>query len=113
GIIFLYSRSAAVLWIGSILTGLSISSLFPMSLTFAGRHLHINGQVTSWFLVGASVGSMFLPWFIGQLFESIGPQVTMIFIMIDYLAALGLFLFILYYASRKKSAFFKSTQDRK
>ncbi len=106
GIIFLYSRSAAVLWIGSILTGLSISSLFPMSLTFAGRHLHINGQVTSWFLVGASVGSMFLPWFIGQLFESIGPQVTMIFIMIDYLAALGLFLFILYYA-------FKSTPDRK
>lgn len=104
GIIFLFPGSTVVLWVGSIVTGLSVASLFPMSLTFAGKHLHISGQVTSWFLVGASVGSMFIPWFIGQLFESIGPQVTMIILMLDYLMALGLFLFILNYAGRKKTA---------
>ena len=103
GIIFLFPGSTVVLWVGSIVTGLSVASLFPMSLTFAGKHLHISGQVTSWFLVGASVGSMFIPWFIGQLFESIGPQVTMIILMLDYLMALGLFLFILNYVGRKKT----------
>jgi nitrate/nitrite transporter NarK len=48
----------------------------------------MSGRVTSCFLIGASVGSMFLPWFIGQLFEKAGPRITTRVIAVDYAAAL-------------------------
>ena len=41
--------------------------------------------------VGASLGSMTLPWLIGQLFESVGPQVTMLTILGDLLVAVRRF----------------------
>ena len=83
-----FPRSRAVLWAGTVLTGLSVASIFPASFTFAERRLRMSGRVTSCFLIGASVGSMFLPWFIGQLFEAAGPQVTTRVLAVDYVAAL-------------------------
>jgi FHS family Na+ dependent glucose MFS transporter 1 len=76
------STSRAAVWAGTILMGFSIASLFPTSLNFAERNMHITGKVTSFFLVGSSVGSMFFPWVIGQFFESFGPSVM---VMILYL----------------------------
>jgi hypothetical protein len=35
----------------------------------------MTGGVTGFFLVGSSLGSMALPWLIGQFFESVGPRV--------------------------------------
>jgi FHS family Na+ dependent glucose MFS transporter 1 len=91
-IILLWTHSSVALWAGTGLTGLSMASIFPASLTYAERHIHISGRITSWFLIGASVGSMFLPWFIGQFFESIGPHVTMIVLVVDFAVALGVLL---------------------
>jgi FHS family Na+ dependent glucose MFS transporter 1 len=87
-----FPHSRAVLWAGTVLTGLSVASIFPASFTFAERRLHMSGRVTSWFLIGASVGSMFLPWFIGQLFEAAGPRVTPRVLAVNYAAALGVLL---------------------
>jgi hypothetical protein len=56
-----------------LLFGLAIASAFPTLLTFAGRHMVITGAVTSWFFVGGGIGSMTLPWLIGQLFEQVSP----------------------------------------
>jgi FHS family Na+ dependent glucose MFS transporter 1 len=101
GIILLWPNSAGILWVGTVLTGLSVASIFPMTLTFAERYLYISGKITSWFFVGASVGGMFLPWLIGQLFESVGHHVTMIVLVIDFAVALGVLVFTLNYAERK------------
>ena len=101
-IILIYSRSAVALWIGTIITGFSMASLFPMTITFSERHLRLTGKITSMFLAGASIGSMFLPWFIGQFFESIGPRVTMVIIIIAYAFALGVFLFAVNYTRKKE-----------
>jgi FHS family Na+ dependent glucose MFS transporter 1 len=101
GIILLFSSSAAVMWIGTAITGFSMASLFPVSITFAERHLHLSGKVTSMFLAGASVGTMFFPLLVGQFFESVGPHVTMIIITIDYVLALGVFLFAVNYTRKK------------
>jgi hypothetical protein len=38
---------------------------------------------------------MLLPWLIGQLFESAGPQITMIAILVDLVAAVGVFAVLL------------------
>ena len=94
------SRSPAAVWVGTVLMGLSIASLFPTSINFAERNMHITGKVTSCFLVGSSVGSMFFPWFIGQFFESFGPIVLPIVNLSSFTAALLLLWGTFFYLSR-------------
>jgi FHS family Na+ dependent glucose MFS transporter 1 len=95
GVILAWSTSVTALWIGTLGLGLAMASLFPMTLTLAERRMPITGRITGWFLVGASVGAMFLPWLIGQLFESIGPTVTMVTILIDVILSLGVLVVLL------------------
>jgi fucose permease len=94
GIILQWPSSSVAIWLGTLGMGLSIAPMFPTSINLAKRRMAITGQVTSWFLVGASLGSMTLPWLIGQLFESVGPQTMMVVILIDVLLALGIFIVI-------------------
>ena len=65
-------------------------------ISLAARHLTVTGQVTSWFIVGASLGSMSVPRLIGQFFESVGPQVMMLTILITLVLALGVFGVLMY-----------------
>jgi FHS family Na+ dependent glucose MFS transporter 1 len=86
-----WPASSVAVWLGTVGMGLSIAPMFPTSINLAERRMAITGQVTSWFLVGASLGSMSVPWLIGQLFESVGPQVAMVIILIDMILALVVF----------------------
>src|SRR5690606_2546710 len=70
-------QSSWALWVGSFGFGLFIASIFPTVITWAERRMGMSGLVTSMFLVGASLGAMFFPWLIGQLFDRYGPGVTM------------------------------------
>jgi FHS family Na+ dependent glucose MFS transporter 1 len=95
GIILVWSDSTAVLWLGAFGMGLSMASIFPTVLSWAERRMTMSGAVTSWFLVGSSIGAMTFPWIIGQLFESMAPQVTMWMILILSLAATGVFALLM------------------
>lgn len=75
-----------------------MTSVFPTVLTLAERRRAITGKVTSVFFVGASLGGMTLPWLIGQLFTAIGPQTTMLAILIDLVLALLMLTALLRYA---------------
>jgi FHS family Na+ dependent glucose MFS transporter 1 len=87
-IILVWSDLTIALWVGTIGMGLSMASLFPSTMTFAGRRLNITGRITGWFFIGVGAGSMALPWMIGQVFETIGPQSMMVIIMTAILLAL-------------------------
>ena len=100
GIILLWSNSLAAIWLGTFGLGLSMASIFPTTLSLAERRMTITGQVTGWFLVGAGAGAMSLPWLIGQLFESIGPRVTLFAIMVDLIVAAGVFAVLILYSTR-------------
>jgi FHS family Na+ dependent glucose MFS transporter 1 len=89
GVILLWPSSFIALWIGTLGLGLSMASIFPTTLVFARERMHLSGKVTSWFLVGSGIGSMFWPWLIGQLFEPVGPRVTMTIIFITILINLS------------------------
>ncbi len=91
GVLLLWPGSPAMTWLGTLGLGLAMASIFPTALSLAERRFPITGQVTGWFLVGSSLGAMLLPWLIGQLFEWIGPQVTMVAIGLDLVLALGVF----------------------
>jgi FHS family Na+ dependent glucose MFS transporter 1 len=82
GLIMLWPNSVAIIWVGTFGAGFAMASIFPTMLSLAENRLHITGSVTSLFFVGASCGSLSLPWIIGQLFEPLGPWVAMTSIFI-------------------------------
>ena len=76
GVLLAWPGVRVATWVGTFGAGLCMASAFPTSLSLAERHLRITGTITSLFFVGGSLGGMALPWIIGQLFERIGPSVT-------------------------------------
>jgi FHS family Na+ dependent glucose MFS transporter 1 len=89
-LILLVPGSSVVLWIGAMALGLGMASIFPTMIVLAESRMTVTGAVTGWFLVGSSAGGMTVPWLIGQLFESTGPRVTMLAILVDLVIAIFL-----------------------
>ena len=93
-IIILFSQSEIALWGGAMLVGLSMASVFPLTISSAERRMVVTGQTTSGFFVGVGLGSMLIPWLIGQLIEPRGPlavmYVILIAIFLDFLVFLGM-----------------------
>jgi FHS family Na+ dependent glucose MFS transporter 1 len=95
GALLIWRDSPAVVWAGAIGMGLSMAAIFPVTITLAGSLMPISGRITAWFFVGASAGGMVVPWLIGQWFEPIGAQVTMVIVLADLLLATLLYLLLL------------------
>ena len=93
-LILLFPGSESVLWIGIGAAGLFMGSIFPTTLTFTGEWIGATSRITSWFLVGASLGAMSVPWTIGQLITWLGPGSFIAVILGTVLAALGFMLII-------------------
>jgi len=102
-VILIWHDSRTALWLGSLGLGVSIASIFPNTLSFAGHHMTITGRVTSLFFVGASLGGMFLPWLIGQLIEPFGPLSVMWVLWTIVLLALGVYFWMIASARRVDS----------
>jgi MFS transporter, FHS family, Na+ dependent glucose transporter 1 len=102
GIILLWPHSSTALWLGSIALGASLASVFPTAITLAERRTTLTGKVTSWFFIGGGLGSMFFPWFMGQIFASVSPQSTMVTLLV-ILALTILLLFGIVKQPRKKT----------
>lgn len=66
--------SVTAVWLCTIGLGLFMSTIFPTTFAWAERVMPISGAVTGWFMTGASLGAMSIPWLIGQLFEAVSPQ---------------------------------------
>jgi len=84
-VLIVWMGNPVATWIGTFGAGLFMASIFPTAISMAEKHLKITGTVTSLFFVGASLGGMSLPLLIGQLFESIGPRVTILAIALAVL----------------------------
>jgi FHS family Na+ dependent glucose MFS transporter 1 len=73
-------------WIGTLALGLSLASLFPATMSLAGERLRLRGAVTSKLFVGASLGSMLVPWGLGYTL-TLGPRGPLWIILVDLLLA--------------------------
>jgi len=102
GILLAFPASTLALWVGAMITGFSVASIFPTMLSFAERQMTITGQITSSFFIGGSIGAMLFPLLIGQLFESWGPQIVMVTIGGTLLVALGLTVLLVIYAPSER-----------
>lgn len=94
-VILLLPGVNAVIWLGAFGAGLFMGPMFPTMLAYAERRMTITGKMTGWFLVGSAVGGMSVPWLVGQLFESIGPYVTIVIVFVDMALAAAAFAALL------------------
>jgi len=88
-VMLLRSSSFAAILVGTTGLGLSMASIFPTTLSFAGKRMKMTGRVTGWFVFGASAGSMLIPLGIGQAFQSVGPRVVVFVTTVTLLAAVA------------------------
>jgi MFS transporter, FHS family, Na+ dependent glucose transporter 1 len=103
GVVLLWPASTVGLSIGVAGAGFCMAAIFPVMLTWAGRRMTITGFVTSWFFIGASAGGMFFPWFIGQLFESSGPRITMLTTLACLVLSLAMFGVLMVYSGKRRT----------
>ena len=103
-ILLFWPASSMALWVGTILMGLSIASVFATGMAFAEQRLSLTGTLIGWILVGGGIGGMVSPWLIGQLFERIGPRVTMPVLLASNLIAFGLLLALILPFQKKETA---------
>lgn len=108
GLLLLFPDRRQVLWLSTFLMGFSLASMFPVSILFAERCMHISGKVVGVFLVGANTGGMVLPWIIGQRFERGGPRVLSETVL---LAIAGAFVVLLFMSI--KASGFQSSQGKR
>ena len=94
-IALMWSTSIVAITIATICIGLSMASIYPTAMTFAERRMKITGQVTSFLLLGGSIGGMIVPLLIGRMFESIGPRVMLVTILIDFVLTVIVYLFLI------------------
>ena len=101
GLIFFWQENLILLWMGTFGFGFSIAPIFPTMLTFAGNRMAITGRVTGYFFLGATAGGMFLPWFIGQCFEKVGPQFVVHALLTDMLLTFTVFALIFFTGKKR------------
>lgn len=87
-LMLLSPRSFRAVLMGTIGLGLSMASIFPTTLSFAGQRMKMTGRVTGWLILGSGAGSMLIPLVIGQAFQSAGPRVVVVVTAFTLLAAL-------------------------
>jgi FHS family Na+ dependent glucose MFS transporter 1 len=81
------------LWLGTLGLGLSLASVFPAALALAGEYLPLTGTVTSRIFVGASVGTITMPWLIGESFV-LGGQAPILAVLLNLACATAVFVLI-------------------
>ncbi len=86
-----WSQVPGVVWVASFGFGLSMANVFPTLMTLAEANLPITGRITSWFIVGSSLGSMIIPWLMGQSIERRGPASAMWIVLLCVLLAAVVF----------------------
>lgn len=106
-VLLLWPASPAAVIVCTAGLGLAMASIFPTMINWAEHRMTITGRTAGWFFTGAGAGGMFLPWLVGQFFESVGPSVMVWIVLGDTIACVLSFAILVGYnrsLSRQPSA---------
>ncbi len=70
----LFPASPGILWMMAIGLGFCMAPVWPTGFTLAGQSIPLSGKLSGLVLLGDSFGGMVLPWLVGQVIDSAGPQ---------------------------------------
>lgn len=96
------------LWIGTVLLGVSMASVFPCAVNWAEYFVTVSGRTASILIVASSCGEMLIPLAVGNTIgETVGPCSLMICALVISVLVLVTFLLILATARyfKRNSAF--------
>jgi len=88
-LVYSFPDSNTILWIGTILLGIFLASIFPAMLALSDERMHVTGSMAGWFLVGGSIGGMIIPWGIGQAVVRFGAGAMTGIVIVCLLANLA------------------------
>jgi FHS family Na+ dependent glucose MFS transporter 1 len=103
GLILLSNGNWPVLFLGTLLLGLSMSSIFPLVFALAEQVMDVTGRISSLLFVGASLGSIIFPFLIGLLIEQIDPDSAMITLLLMTITAAMIYGFLYLSIRRNKT----------
>lgn len=66
-----------ILWLGTLILGLGMSSVFPAGLSWADKYFKVSGKTTAMFVIGSSVGQMLMPVVFGYFFDNFSAMFLM------------------------------------
>jgi FHS family Na+ dependent glucose MFS transporter 1 len=94
-VILIWQDQALAVWAGAAGFGLFMATIFATMFLWAERRLDMTGSTARWFFVGASLGSMTLPWLAGQLFGRVGPGSAMATVFVTMVVNLVVFFVLM------------------
>lgn len=84
------------LWLGTVLLGLSMASVFPSSISWAEYFMNVSGRTASVLVVASSCGEMLIPLAVGNTIGvTVGPCALMACAFVVSVLVLVIFLMIL------------------
>ncbi|CAI9732116.1 Hypothetical predicted protein [Octopus vulgaris] len=86
------SHYQVLLWVGTLLFGLGLSSLFPTGMSWAESYMTMTGKATAVLIVGSALGEMILPAITGFFFTK--KKMVLMYIMFS-LSLLSCLCFII------------------
>ena len=75
-------NSASLLWVGTVVLGLGLATMFPATLNIANERVAVTGSVTSWFITASGAGGAVMPWLLGRLFDDRGSKILPWFVLV-------------------------------
>ena len=91
----LLPMTSSLVWIMAVALGLCMAPIWPSGFTLAGQSLKLTARVSGIILLGDSLGGMILPWLVGQVLDSVGPQSLMVLVFTSLMFNLAAFIAIL------------------
>jgi MFS transporter, FHS family, Na+ dependent glucose transporter 1 len=95
GAAFILQPSTTFVWILAAALGFCMAPIWPSGFTLAGRSVRLTSRVSGIILLGDSLGFMVLPWVVGQVLQSVGPQAMTTLVFLSLVGNLAAFAAIM------------------
>ena len=82
------------LWLGTVISGISMASVFPAAISWAEYFMTVSGKTASVLIVSACFGEMVVPLAVGNTITTVGPCAMMACTMAISLLTLTTFILI-------------------
>ncbi|CAF5199467.1 unnamed protein product [Rotaria magnacalcarata] len=88
-LLLILNKSSLAIWIGSVLFGLSVGSIYPSAIAFTEKQISLTGKRMSILSVGGSAGDAVIPLLIGYMINPklLGPIGFIIILLIVIISA--------------------------
>eukprot|EP00823_Brevimastigomonas_motovehiculus_P002634 TRINITY_DN158_c0_g1_i2.p1 TRINITY_DN158_c0_g1~~TRINITY_DN158_c0_g1_i2.p1 ORF type:complete len:604 (+),score=178.37 TRINITY_DN158_c0_g1_i2:46-1857(+) len=112
-LLWVYPHDMSIFWLGTILLGLSMASVYPNAMNMCQTYIEVTGYAVTSFIFGSSVGQMLMPLVIGLLFER--SPLWLIYVLFFISATANIVFWTMYEAgtTNKSSKYVKDKEKQK